>query len=387
MFTVIILNILLPAFIIFVVTLLLHFAGWVLIFSPRVRACHLFSDTSWLPLRHSEELPDGDEVEFLSADGVTLRGLFVVAQNKIKRGTILFCHELNGNRSNIAPYVEALTLEGFNIFTFDFRNHGKSDFCVKDYHVPWLTAADMFDVNAAIEYVCLRENCNDNSRTNNADKTNDWTENKNDETKIRSSCFEISETERAIATSQNGYGIRIFGLGKGATVALCAAGSDTRVKSLVLDTPTAENQLFNKNCWQALVKSVRLSSRRRSMDFSILLLFCQAVLYSIKQPVSSIYHSWRRYILGIWYDCSFVNVEPIIKNVRQPIMIVHGNSETKIRPHQIRAFCERMPQRPKLWMTTTPQKYNKNTQKNNGIKIISDNCRKSVADFFSETKR
>jgi pimeloyl-ACP methyl ester carboxylesterase len=346
---------LVPVFVVFVVTLLLHVAGWVFIFSPRVRACHLFSETSWLPLRHSEGLPEGDEVEFVSADGVTLRGLFVAGKNETKRGTVLFCHELNGDRSNIAPYVDALISEGFNIFTFDFRNHGKSDFHVKDYHVPWLTAADMFDVSAAIEYVCSRENCNDSFQMN------DWVKSKNNE-----------------------KGIGIFGLGKGATVALCAAGSDSRVKSLVLDTPITESKLFNKNCWQALVKSVRLSRRRTALSFSVLILFFQAILYSMKQPVSAIYHSWRRYVLGLWYDCNFINVEPIIRNVNQPIMIVHGHVDTKIRPHHIRAFCDRMPQRPKLWMTTKPQ--NKNTPKNNRTKNISDNCRKSVADFFSETK-
>lgn len=357
MFTIIVLQILAPAFIVFVLTIFLHIVGNFFIFSPRTRACHLFSETLWLPLRYSEDLPEGDEVEFLAEDGVTLRGLFLEGKNKTKRGTILFCHELNGNRSNIAPYAEILISNGFNVFTFDFRNHGKSDNYLKDYSVPWLTVADMFDVKAAIDYVCERENRSDNLH------------------------FDNSESDK-----KNRNGIGIFGLGKGAMIALCAAGSDSRVKSLVLDTPTVASQLFNKNCWQALIKSAKLS-RRRTVNFSTATLFLQAILYTVKLPISLIYDAWRRYVLGLWYDCHFINIEPIIRNVRQPIMIVHGHVDTRIRPHQIRAFCERMPQKTKLWITTTKhQKHEKNNSKNNKTKSISDACCKSVADFFLETK-
>ncbi|MDR0391666.1 MAG: alpha/beta hydrolase [Planctomycetaceae bacterium] len=348
MITIILLQILLPIFIVFILTMFLRAVGSFFMISPRMRACQIFSKTSWLPLRYSEQLPVGDEVEFLSEDGVLLRGLFLTSQNKTKHGTILFCHELNGNRSNIAPYADTLLSEGFDIFTFDFRNHGKSDSYLKDYSVPWLTVTDMADVKAAIDYVCSRENdgnifCNDNS-------TNYSTDNIIDNT-----------------------GVRIFGLGKGAMIALCAAGSDSRVKSLVLDAPTTDSHLFKENCWQALVKSVTLPRRlliRRVLNLSILFLLCQAILYTLKQPFILIHNVWQKCVLGMWYDCQFINIEPIIKNVRQPIMIVHGHIKTTTRPNQIRAFCARMPQKPKLWLTT---------------KSISDDCQKSVADFFMKT--
>jgi pimeloyl-ACP methyl ester carboxylesterase len=361
--TVIILQILLPIFIVFVLTMFLRIVGSFFMFSPRMRACHIFSKTSWLPLRYSEELPIGDEVEFLSDDGVLLRGLFLSSQNTTKHGTILFCHELNGNRSNIAPYANILLSEGFDIFTFDFRNHGKSDSYLKDYSVPWLTVADMSDVKAAIDYVCLRENDND-------------------------FCNENSQAYNSTDSIINNTGVRIFGLGKGAMIALCAAGSDSRVKSLVLDAPTTDSHLFKKNCWQALVKSVMLPRRlaiKRMMNFSILFLFFQAILYTLKQPIFLIYNTWQRYVLGMWYDCQFINIEPIIKKVRQPIMIVHGHVETKTRPNQIRAFCARMPQKPKLWLTTKHQKHENCESQNNTIKPISDDCQKSVADFFMQT--
>ncbi|MDR2762097.1 MAG: alpha/beta hydrolase [Planctomycetaceae bacterium] len=372
-------QILFPAFIVLGITLFLHIAGRIFIFSPCMRASHLFSETSWLPLRYSDELPEGDEIEFTSDDGITLRGLFISSRNEINHGTILFCHELNGSRSNIAPYLETLTFEGFNVFTFDFRNHGKSDICVKDYPAPWLTAADMNDVKAAIEYVCKRENYNDNENKNCNNYCNDnFNKNFNDNSR--------TNNWAKIKDNKDGKGISIFGLGKGATIALCAAGSDSRVKSIVLDAPTAESRLFSKNCWNALVKSAKLA-RRRTINFSMAILFLQVISYSIKQSAIFVYEKWRRYVLGLWYDCQFIDVDPIIKKVNQPIMIVHGHTDTKIRPHQIRAFCERMPQRPKLWLTSPSrrQSYEKSeSTKTIKTKNISEACRQSVANFFME---
>jgi pimeloyl-ACP methyl ester carboxylesterase len=339
-----------------------------------VRANYLFSGSLWLPLRYSDYLPEGEEVEFVAEDGVRLRGLFISSRNEKKHGTILFCHELNGNRSNIAPYAEVLLSEGFNIFTFDFRNHGKSDIYVKDYPAPWLTASDMFDVRAAIEYVCAGNNCNENSKSSNSadNLTDKLTDNLTD--KLTDNLAEVKKEE----------GISIFGLGKGAAIALCAAGSDSRVKSIVLDAPTAESQLFNKNCWQALIKAAKLS-KRRPVNFYTLNLFIRAVFYSARQLTSIIYEKWQRYILGLWYDCQFIDIDPIIKKVNQPIMIVYGHVETKIRPNQIRAFCERMPQKTKLWLTAPSkrQMYEAIQTKDVKIKIIPEDCRKSVADFVT----
>lgn len=320
----------LPFLIVVVLSLGLHALGRLLILSSPRRSRYLFAGTSWLPLRRTEGPLVGEEVDFATSGHLTLRGTLLTTQTESRKGTILFCHELNGTRSNILPYVDHLLESGFNVFAFDFRGHGQSDSGYRGQPTPWLTTSDIEDVRAAIEYLRSRSDI-------------------------------------------GGGDISVFGLGKGATVALCAAGSDPRVKSVVLDAPMPDNRLFDRNCWLSLVKSTRLSRRRISKFVS---LFLKAVLYTITCPIVSVALAWRRFMLGLWCDCRFVNPWPMVRKVRQPIMIVHGHVDSVTRADQIQAFCDRMPIRPKLWLVPAVERNEQGT--------ISEDCCRQVARFLSE---
>ncbi len=261
---------------------------------------------------------------------LTLRGTFFSAPDEKRRGVVLFCHELNGNRNNVAPYLRSLLDSGFDVLAFDFRNHGESDKTLYGQPTPWMTTSDLEDVKAAVDYLA--------SRSDNEKK-------------------EIS----------------LFGLGKGATVALCVAGGDSRVKSVVLDAPIPENRLFEKNCWDLLAKSVRCS--RKSLRLSVTL-FVRAVLYSLFCPIASLLFAWQRFVLGMWCGCRFVNPWPFVKRVRQPMMIIHGHADSKTRADQIQAFCDRLPNRPKLWIVPACSR--------EGLGKINEECSSQVARFFAE---
>jgi pimeloyl-ACP methyl ester carboxylesterase len=323
-----------PLFIAVAFTLALHLIERIFFLSPYRRSRNLFSGTPWLPFRFANQPLDGEEVEFQSRGKITLRGTFLRHKSGVRKGSVLFCHEFNGNQLSVSPYAEQLVNWGFDVLTFDFRNHGKSDF---DYHIqttPWITTTDMDDVRAAITYFCSRP-----------------------------------ETDS--------QGIGIFGLGKGANIALCAAGTDQRVRAIVLDAPMPENRLFNRNCREIFFKSVRQSSRISRRRIILLVpLFFRALLYSVTCPVISFFYAWRRFILGIWYGCRFVNPNPLLKHVHQPMMIVHGHIDTITRADQIQAFCDRMAVRPKLWLVSAKDR--------NRYGSISDDCSRQVARFFEE---
>lgn len=321
----------LPFWVAVIAFLGLHVLGRLFLLSSYRRTRYLYIGTPWLPLRSVSSPLSGEEVSFSSSGKLTLRGTFLAHRAEQGKGTIVFCHELNGNRSNIGPYVDNLTEAGFNVLAFDFRNHGESDSASHSLPTPWITTADLDDVKAAIRYLETRDDLGDG-------------------------------------------GIGVFGLGKGATVALCVAGCDSRIRSIVLDAPMPENRLFDKNCWEVLVKSVRLS--RRSTSRFVSLLF-RAVLYSLTCPLVSLVHAWRRFMLGLWYGCRFVNPWPLVKRVRQPIMIVHGHADSKTRSDQIQAFCDRMPVRPRLWLISAGDR--------EGWGRVSDDCCRQVARFFAET--
>lgn len=66
-----------------------------------------------------------EDVYFMTTDGVRLHGWHLKAKDK-SRGTIL---QLHGNAENISTHVNSvlwLTLEGYDVFTFDYRGYGRS---------------------------------------------------------------------------------------------------------------------------------------------------------------------------------------------------------------------------------------------------------------------
>ncbi len=286
-------------------------------------------------MRFSTEPLIGEEVEFQSRDHTTLRGVVLRHKSTEHKGSVLFCHELNGTRLSVSPYVNNLAEAGFDVFTFDFRNHGKSDFTFLGQPTPWVTSTDMEDVQAAIDFLVSRSN--------------------------------------AAQPAADSEKIGIFGFGKGAAVALCAAGSDERVNSVVLDAPMAESALFDINCRELLSKAMRLSRRRSSRFLSFV---GRAILYSLACPVISVVYAWRRFVIGMWFGCRFIDPRSYAKKVQQPVMVVHSNADASVRADQIQAFCHRMAQRPQLWFVSDKERV-----QGSGV---PDSCARQVARFFTE---
>ncbi len=243
---------------------------------------------------------------------------------------MLFCHELNGTRQSVTPYVNSLVESGFEVLAFDFRNHGKSDSSYKGQPTPWVTTADMEDVQAAIDFLVSR--------------------------------------------STDGAAIGIFGFGKGAAVAFCASGKDSRVHSIVLDAPMPESTLFDINCRELLMKSLRLSRRRSSHFWT----FCvRAILYAIACPFISLGYAWRRFVFGIWFGCRFVDPRSYVKKVHQPLMVVHSKANSAARADQIQAFCHRMTKRPLFWFVSERER--------GPLGGVPESCSRQVARFFEES--
>ena len=160
----------------------------------------IFAEIPWLPASWHGPMDHGEEVTFHTVDGARLEGTFLRRVSGSPRGVLIYCHELNGDRWNATPYISDLLENGYDVFTFDFRNHGESD-CIPDYQpLPWVTRHEVNDVLAAVNCVCAREN--------------------------------IGE-------------VGILGVSKGGTAGLAAAVEDSRIRALILDgvIPTEQMQV------------------------------------------------------------------------------------------------------------------------------------------------
>lgn len=86
-----------------------------------------------------------EKVFFQSEDGISLSGWFIPALHESQVSLIL-CHGWGANKSDILPSTLFLRRAGFNLFYFDFRNHGESD-----GNFSSLTAFEIRDLKAALQ--------------------------------------------------------------------------------------------------------------------------------------------------------------------------------------------------------------------------------------------
>ncbi len=94
-------------------------------YSPIV--ARIFEDKPmFLPLRVART-HDGEDVRFPTRNGLTLAGTYLKARTPKRSGVLVFCHEYLSNRWSVLPYLDHLRDHGFDLLTFDFRNHGESD--------------------------------------------------------------------------------------------------------------------------------------------------------------------------------------------------------------------------------------------------------------------
>lgn len=101
--------------------------------------------------------PDAEEVEFLTSDGITLRGSLYRLPDRQPKGLILFCPETDGSHWSAMSYCHGLIEDGFDVLSFDFRGQGESD--PLPGYVPnhWPTMYEVEDVRAALEFIARRD--------------------------------------------------------------------------------------------------------------------------------------------------------------------------------------------------------------------------------------
>lgn len=97
--------------------------------------------------------PTAELVSFQTSDGITLRGSLHRQAFRPAKGLILFCPELEGSHWSAASYAQALLEEGYNVFSFDFRNQGESDGQQGYAPLHWPTTYEIEDVRAALRSI------------------------------------------------------------------------------------------------------------------------------------------------------------------------------------------------------------------------------------------
>lgn len=97
---------------------------------------------------------EGESVEFRALDGLRLQGMFLYGKpEKRPAGMLIFAHEFKSDMHSAARYCQGVLDAGYDVFSFDFRNHGGST--VEEGYNPlqWCTDRELSDILGAVAYV------------------------------------------------------------------------------------------------------------------------------------------------------------------------------------------------------------------------------------------
>lgn len=263
-------------------------------------------------------LAGGEDCEFRTADGLTLRGTYLRRRREPRLGVILFGHELHGDRWNAGPYVGDLLDAGYDVFTFDVRNHGASDVQPNFKPRPWITKYDVKDFRAAIDYLSARPDADPR-------------------------------------------GVGILGISRGGGSALCAAAGDERVRCLFTDgayPARATHLLYFK---RYLV--IYIPDRWRF------------ITNNLPDWVYGGFLAAGRALFGRLNNYPFVGVERYARGVRQPVLMVHGGRDTMIPADAARALKNSLGGPSKLWVVA-------DAKHNSAVFVEPDAYRRRLLKFF-----
>jgi pimeloyl-ACP methyl ester carboxylesterase len=99
----------------------------------------------------------GEPVTFQTEDGVVLAGSYFHRRSDERAGLLVFCHEFLSDRFSYYPYLDHLRDQGYDLFAFDFRNHGTSATDSSYTPLQWATDHEVSDLSAALDYLRARQ--------------------------------------------------------------------------------------------------------------------------------------------------------------------------------------------------------------------------------------
>lgn len=238
---------------------------------------------------------EGQIVRFRSFDGTSLRGMFLNGdQASGSKGMIIFFHEFSSDMYSCARYCRPLLEAGFDIFTFDFRDHGESS--GEDNYQPrqWVSDREVDDALGAIAFV---------------------------EDYLESQGLPVE--------------LGIFGISRGAGASIIASMRNPAIKAIITDglfsTDITLETLMQK--WANIFAKVRFVYENHRPSF------------------------WRflRWLVLIFahrkFNCKFPSVQKgLLRMIHRPVYMIHGARDSYISTDQAEFLSGLIPEPRNLWI-------------------------------------
>lgn len=295
----------------------------VLILTKYVRIClNILRDTEppMSMVQSGFDAVRGEEVDFFVHDGVRLRGTIIQTRSTSSpKGLVVFAPEFKSNRLSFARYCRGLMEAGYDIFSFDFRGHGKS--ASEEGYTPrqWPSDRETADMKAAISFA------------------ESW----------------LEQNRRPVR-------LGVFGISRGACAGILAAQDCESIKAIIVDGA------FSSDCtlehlmrrWAKIFARVRIIYENHPPEFWRFLRWCLFLSCRIK--------------LG----CTFPSVRKVLTRITpRPILFIHGERDSYIPVEQSRLLYALSAQPKYIWVVP-------DAKHNQAVSVEPEEYSRRTVEFF-----
>jgi pimeloyl-ACP methyl ester carboxylesterase len=233
----------------------------------------IFEERPLFVIPRGQPVADAELVKFSAFDGTQLSGCYLRHRAAERRGVILFGLEFGSNCWASVHYCEQLREAGFDIFAYEPRNQGESEFDKNYNPMQWVTNKDVADGRAAALYLKQRPDAD-----------------------------------------PRGYGI--FGVSKGGSVGIMLAATDPDVRGIVTDGAfaTYTTVVPYMRRWVSIY-----SHRKRLQKLAPDFLYGSVGLVAMNKVAK------QRRVIFPW-------TESALRRLRCPILMIHGQADNYIKP-------------------------------------------------------
>ena len=275
----------------------------------------IFQERPLFIIPKGQPLASAEDVK-VPADGRVLRGCYLKTDAAARRGVILFGLEFGSNRWACRQYCEKLLAAGYDVFAYEPRNQGDSDKDPAYEPLQWVTDRDAADMRAAVKYLLARPDADPK-------------------------------------------GIGIFGVSKGGSTGFVVATKEPKVRCLVTDGAYA-------------TYTTMVPYMKRWIG-----------IYSDSRRLQRVLPQWFYGLIGTTgvrqvarnRGVTYPEVEKAVDKFRRPLLMIHGEGDTYIKPEMAKALFERAKGPKDLWLVPK-------AKHNQGLHLAADEYHRRLVEFF-----
>jgi pimeloyl-ACP methyl ester carboxylesterase len=276
----------------------------------------IFQERPLFIVPRGEKVTDAEDVTVSAHDGLKLRACYLKTIDPVRKGVILFGLEFGSNRWACRPYCERLLEAGYDVFAVEFRGQGESETDPNYDPLQWVTDRDVADMKAAIKYLLSRSDADPK-------------------------------------------GIGVFGISKGGSTGLLVATRENAIRCMVTDGAYGTH-------------TTMVPYLKRWIG-----------IYSDRKMIQSVLPTWFYGIIGMVgakkvarnRGVNYPSVEKAIGRFNRPLLMIHGEGDTYIKPEMTQKLFDRARGTKQLWIVPK-------AKHNQALSVAGDEYHARVIAFF-----